>query len=123
MKKFFETTEPIYHESKYLEISTRYRKGKGYEIVVEPVGIKYFDDNPNNSFMVSKCFDSDYYNHYMDMITLVKPCQRKSASALAYAEEVMSTNVDKFIQQYIELALANGGKQIELSGKVITTLS
>ena len=123
MKKFFETTEPIYANADHLEISTRYRKGAGYEIVVEPVGIKYFDDNPDNSFMVGKTFSKDYYNHYMDMAVMVKECKRKSASALAYAEEVMSANVDKFIQQYIDLALANGGKQIELSGNVITTLS
>ena len=73
--------------------------------------------------MISKTFSKDYYNHYMDMAVMIKECKRKSASALAYAEEVMSANVDKFIQQYIELALANGGKQIELSGNVITTLS
>lgn len=122
MKKFFKATEPIYHESEYLEISTRYRKGKGYEIVVEPVGIKYFDNNPNNSFMVSKCFDSDYYNHYMDMVTLVKPCQRRSASAETYAEEYLIAHADELIQTYIDLAVCNGGKRIMLTGEVINSL-
>ena len=72
--------------------------------------------------MVGKTFSKDYYNHYMDMAVMVKECKRKSASALAYAEEVMSANVNKFIQQYIELAIANGGKKIELSGNVINAL-
>lgn len=116
MDKYVETTG-IYSKANYLCVRTRYNKGKGYCIEVTPVGLE--KPSWSDVYIVSEVFDREYYDHYRTLVIDTIPCERKSAKKEAKNERIAEEKFDAIIQQYIDNAVALGGRKIELTGNII----
>lgn len=121
MKKFYKLTEPLYSNTDRLEVALRYRKGVGYEIVVTPIAVHYYNEsNPDeSSFYTTVEFNSEYSS--FNVTKLVSACKKRTVKALDKAFAAFTEYERQIVDDYLDLVRTKTNRTIAVDESATPT--